>query len=103
MKKEALSGCRKGEEADLSWCFPNRLEEIPVLETCIRLRKENGLSAAHAEYLLGCLYYDKKQYVAAACPVGKRHSGGPCSRRRFPESGHLRLQPEGGKRKSPVL
>lgn len=47
-----------GEEpkyCDLDYCFPNRLEDIPALR-----RWE-----WQAQYLLGCLYYDRMNYAAA--------------------------------------
>lgn len=45
------------KHASLSLCFPNRLEDIAVL---------NASSADwQAQYLLGCLYYDRENYAAA--------------------------------------
>ena len=44
-----------------SICFPNRLEDILALERVKRLDKTD----ANAPYLLGCLYYDKRQYDVA--------------------------------------
>lgn len=43
------------EHAPLDYCFPNRLEDIPALQ-----REE-----WQAQYLLGCLYYDRMNYPAA--------------------------------------
>jgi tetratricopeptide (TPR) repeat protein len=43
------------------YCFPNRLEDIPVLEYAIR---ENP-SDSRALYYLGNLWYDRKQYDTA--------------------------------------
>ncbi len=69
--KAALEACEKpsqmlyyhlaklsGEEpkhCGLDYCFPNRLEDIPALQ-----RDE-----WQAQYLLGCLYYDRMNYTAA--------------------------------------
>ena len=51
----------KAETLSPDYCFPNKLEEIRILETAIRT-----LSAAPmAHYYLGCLLYDKKQYEEA--------------------------------------
>ena len=47
--------------ADLSYCFPNRAEDIIALEAAKRLSHAD----AHAPYLLGCLYYAARQYDLA--------------------------------------
>ena len=47
--------------ADLSYCFPNRAEDIIALEAAQRLSPAD----AHAPYLLGCLYYAARQYDLA--------------------------------------
>jgi tetratricopeptide (TPR) repeat protein len=47
--------------APLPICFPNRLEDILALEAVMLLDKAD----AQAPYLLGCLYYDKRQYDEA--------------------------------------
>ena len=47
--------------ADLSYCFPNRAEDIIALEAAKRLSPAD----AHAPYLLGCLYYAARQYNLA--------------------------------------
>ena len=47
--------------ADLSYCFPNRAEDIIALEAAKRLSPAD----AHAPYLLGCLYYAARQYDLA--------------------------------------
>lgn len=49
------------EEADSYCCFPNKLEDIAVLQDCMETVPE----ASYAPYYLGNLYYDKKQYEAA--------------------------------------
>ena len=47
--------------ADLACCFPNRPEDIPVLRSAVRSHPED----AKAHYLLGCLWYDRRQYEDA--------------------------------------
>ena len=42
-------------------CFPNRLEDILALQRVIGLDRKD----AQAPYLLGCLFYDKRQYDEA--------------------------------------
>ena len=42
-------------------CFPNRLEDILALNYVMNLDEKD----AQAPYLLGCLYYDKRQYDEA--------------------------------------
>lgn len=49
------------EKADSYLCFPNKLEDIAVLRTAIRVNPED----AKANYYLGCLYYDRLQYDEA--------------------------------------
>ena len=51
----------KGEKADSSYCFPNRLEAVVALNVAIR---HNG-GDAKANYYLGCLYYGARQYDVA--------------------------------------
>ncbi|BFK13866.1 MULTISPECIES: hypothetical protein [Blautia] len=48
--------------ASCDYCFPNKTEEIRVLETAIQMLN----SAPMAKYYLGNLLYDKKQYDRAA-------------------------------------
>ena len=56
-----LGEWQKAEQADSAYCFPNRLEDILVLE---QAKRENP-KGAKAPYYLGCLYYDKRQYDLA--------------------------------------
>ena len=57
----AVSCCKDAEKVEAMYCFPNRVEEIAILEHAIA-----ALDAApQAHALLGCLLYDKKQYEAA--------------------------------------
>ena len=48
-------------QMSLDYCFPNRLEAILALEYAQKAMPENGA----AYYLLGILYYDKRQYDKA--------------------------------------
>ncbi|MBO4591510.1 MAG: DUF5107 domain-containing protein, partial [Eubacterium sp.] len=51
----------KAKMSDSAYCFPNKLEDIVVLENAI----ENDKSDSKARYYLGCLYYDKLQFGIA--------------------------------------
>lgn len=53
--------CALGEAADSSYCFPNRTEEVLILENAVRILE----TAPKAHYYLGCLFYDKKQIKEA--------------------------------------
>lgn len=52
---------RKAAKSDPDYCFPNRLEAIPVLREAIERNEQD----ARAPYYLGCLYYDKRQHELA--------------------------------------
>ena len=56
-----MGDCEKAIDADATCCFPNRLEAIAALECAKKANDKDGL----APYLLGCLYYDKRQYDLA--------------------------------------
>ncbi len=43
------------------WCFPNKLEDIAVLEDAIACAEKKS----RANYYLGCLFYDKLQFARA--------------------------------------
>ena len=58
---EAKECFRQAEQADSYCCFPNRLEDVLVLEAAKALNPDG----ARAPYYLGCLYYDKRQYDVA--------------------------------------
>ena len=49
------------EEADSLYCFPNRAEDVVVLEAA----KKCNPNGAKAPYYLGCLYYAARQYDQA--------------------------------------
>ena len=50
-----------GAAANPNYCFPNRLEDIPVLQFAI----QHNPADAKAPYYLGNLWYDKRQYTEA--------------------------------------
>lgn len=54
---EALTAFEQGEQEDDNYCFPNRVEEVLILEAAI----SHLSKAPKAHYYLGCLLYDKKQ------------------------------------------
>ena len=51
----------EAQEADLTYCFPNRPEAVIALEAA---KRANPMDA-HAPYLLGCLFYAARQYDVA--------------------------------------
>ena len=51
----------EAENADSSYCFPNRPEDVIALEAA----KEKNPKGARAPYYLGCLYYAARQYDLA--------------------------------------
>ena len=58
---KARKALRAAAAADPTCCFPNRLEDIVVLEFAMKADP----SDARAPYYLGCLWYDRRQYEAA--------------------------------------
>ena len=52
---------KKAKDADSSYCFPNKLEDIAVLRAAIEADEKDAM----ARYYLGCLFYDKLQYEEA--------------------------------------
>lgn len=60
-KEKALYYFKQGASANPSFCFPNRIEDIEVLEKAIELNPGD----AKAPYYLGNLWYDKRQYADA--------------------------------------
>ena len=58
---EADEAFAAAEKADSAYCFPNKLEDIAVLEAAIA----SGVRTPKAAYYLGCLYYDKLQFEKA--------------------------------------
>ncbi len=62
-KTVAMECCRNAEACPSDYCFPNKVEEIQILEYAICALGH----APMAHYYLGNLLYDKKQYAKAAC------------------------------------
>lgn len=59
--EQALNFFKKGAAADAHNCFPNRLEDIAVLQMAAAVNATD----AKASYYLGNLWYDKRQYDEA--------------------------------------
>ena len=60
--EEALDAYREADLCSSLYCFPNKLEDITVLESALRTYPDG----AKAYYYLGSLYYDKLQFDLAA-------------------------------------
>ncbi|NCB91791.1 MAG: DUF5107 domain-containing protein [Clostridia bacterium] len=60
-KTSSMECCKNAEKLSPDYCFPNRVEEIAILDYAIRVLDQ----APMAHYYLGNLLYDKKQYEAA--------------------------------------
>jgi len=58
----ATAFAQKGAQASPDYVFPNRLEDVLILQEIIALHPEDGLAA----YYLGNLFYDRKVYTKAA-------------------------------------
>lgn len=56
---EAIYYYKEAEKADHSYCFPNRLEEVLILQDAIKINKER---CAKAAYALGNFWYANRQY-----------------------------------------
>lgn len=64
-KDKARACYRMGERGDHSYCFPNRIEEVLILQDAM---KENAGVCAGAAYSLGNFWYASRQYDnAIAC------------------------------------
>jgi tetratricopeptide (TPR) repeat protein len=61
MGKDGSDALQQAESCSTDYCFPNKLEDIPVL----KLAAERNPKGANAYYYLGNLYYDKLQYRTA--------------------------------------
>lgn len=57
----ALTHLQKAAVADTGYCFPNRLEDVLVLQYA----EQANPTDARAPYYLGNLWYDKRQYTEA--------------------------------------
>ncbi len=60
-REESLAYLEKADKADPYCCFPNRLEDIAVLQYAQNAYPQG----ARAAYYLGNLWYDKRQYADA--------------------------------------
>lgn len=60
---EAGNSFRNAEEMKSDYCFPNRLEDVIVLQ----MVQQQIPHASKAPYYLGCLYYAARQYDLAIC------------------------------------
>lgn len=60
-ESSALQFYRKAADARPDYCFPNRLQAIPVLREAMERNKKDAM----APYYLGCLFYDKRQHELA--------------------------------------
>lgn len=58
---KALDCYRKAEQADHSYCFPNRIEEVVILQNALALNSQG----AKAAYSLGNFWYAARQYENA--------------------------------------
>ena len=58
---KAVAYFQQAESASADYCFPNRLEDVVVLETAKKMNPQG----ARASYYLGCLYYAARQYDIA--------------------------------------
>ena len=61
MGKDTSYTLLQASQCSTDYCFPNKLEDILVLEYVVREKCED----ANAYYYLGNLYYDKMQYDTA--------------------------------------
>lgn len=61
-KERMRKALEAGAQTDPAYCFPNKLEDILVLEFVMEENSKDG----YAPYYLGNLFYDKKQYERAA-------------------------------------
>jgi tetratricopeptide (TPR) repeat protein len=60
-KKNAKKYFLHAAEISTDYCFPNRLEDILMLEKALQYNPADN----KAYYYLGCLWYDKRQYAEA--------------------------------------
>ncbi len=59
--QEAAAEALKAEQLPVDFCFPNKPEELPVLEYAVSVLP----AAPKAHYYLGEFFYDRKQYETA--------------------------------------
>jgi tetratricopeptide (TPR) repeat protein len=61
LSEQAVHHFQKASLLDPAYCFPNRIEDVPVLQTAMALCPID----ARAPYYLGNFWYDKRQYEEA--------------------------------------
>lgn len=59
--EKALAYYQKAAALNPAFCFPNKIEEVTILQSAIAQNPADG----QAHYLLGNLWYDKRQYAEA--------------------------------------
>ena len=59
--KKAIEYFKRAASISPEYCFPNRIEDVPVLQKAVELNKND----AKAYYYLGNFWYDKRQYADA--------------------------------------
>jgi tetratricopeptide (TPR) repeat protein len=59
--EEAMAFFTRAADLSPDFCFPNRIEDVPVLQTAMELNPQD----AKAPYYLGNFWYDKRQYKEA--------------------------------------
>lgn len=59
--ENAAAAFSQAEKTNPDYCFPNKTEEIIILQNAVKVLGR----APYAHYYLGLLFYDKKQYDAA--------------------------------------
>ena len=63
-ESKALEYYQRAEKENHSYCFPNRIEEVLILQDAVRL----NIHGAKAAYSLGNFWYANRQYDnAIAC------------------------------------
>jgi tetratricopeptide (TPR) repeat protein len=60
-QEKALTHYQKAATTNPAFCFPNKIEEVAILQNAMALNPTDG----QAHYLLGNLWYDKRQYPEA--------------------------------------
>ena len=56
--EKAIEYFKQAASLNPDFCFPNRIEDVPVLQKAVELNKDD----AKAYYYLGNFWYDKRQY-----------------------------------------
>ncbi len=61
LQTEAVTYFKQAPALNPDFCFPNRIEDVPVLQTAMQVNRDD----AKAPYYLGNFWYDKRQYKEA--------------------------------------